>query len=1214
MHNNPQKVAKTFEEILKYNDYHDPKTGRFASKGGGVSIKNVSTDYAYGQTYMRMSAYDGDKEVGYIQYADYEGQPSIHMIEVSEEYKRQGIATRMLQELQSQYDGTEINFGMTTPDGTKLLDKITYDVKDEKVSAAKAELRSKKEELDKTQKELDKLWEDSDGRDLTDWERKKIGEAGDRWDELYNSIRELESSLEGKVETRTFVKLDKSAAQTFDEILKYNDRHDPKTGRFAPKDGGSAFASNTGKFTQEQKDRYIELLNTDVKEAVKYRREMKMTLGDTIEIKREATAAGKLKPKEEPAQPEAPKQPKQKVEEPKEDDYRMRHRPDAIGRGFDISEVGAIPKDVYDHPEWYFDMSDKSAKESMKVVREMRGNPDAEVTIYRAAPKNEFNDGDWVTLSRTYAQGHAERESHGDVKLEVHSMKVKAKEIQFAGDSINEFGYFPKQADEKPVYKSSASDLDEDEAIDLIVSSWDDDEDVNKANPYHDERGRFTTGPGAGANPMIRQGPPPKNTKIAYKVFVVKDGKLYPPMVANPDAMDTPVGVWLDASEGKRATNPDGSVKTNTMGRERVKAGGPGTQGGSGDLAYRPGWHLGDLPVADQFYTKDKKTGEKLQKKNFVWAECEIAADVDYQQEAMSYGYNKNGKFQHSLAGLPKMPTDGYYTYRTNPDPNTRPWYITGSMKVNRILTDAETNKILRDNGIEPRKRAGGELDLEKLGITQTDFTKNDVEKNSFSIYKADEDKRLIFGWASVAVRTDGEQVVDLQKDMIDTEDLEEAVYDYVLEFRDSGEEHIADLRKKGRMVESVIFTKEKMKAMGIPEGTVPEGWWIGFYIDDDDAWEKVKNGTYQMFSIEGQGVREEVKDPEPEVTKSVAKSFKEIIEKFNPWHDRLGRFTSGGGGGAAFSANPHTKAGQMAIARESEKNPLVGSAFNRDYGETGTKDAVDEWSKQSNSLSGFVDENGKLTPEREKLHRQIIDDILRDKMPEAGQATMTMMGGGPASGKSSVIDNGFVKLTDENKTVTIDPDFLKSKLPGYEEMALKTDKAAGFYHEESSALAKRLYSVALSENINVVYDGTGDGSLGSARGKIQQAKAAGYKVKGEYVTIDTAEALRRNQKRYEDGLRKYESGESQTPPRLPNEKLVVSTHMKVTDIAVACAADFDTLNIYDNNGAKGSTKLIATGGGGKGLTATDKAAFNKFLAKGSVNFMTLPDGQVVPE
>lgn len=43
---------------------------------------------------------------------------------------------------------------------------------------------------------------------------------------------------------------------------------------------------------------------------------------------------------------------------------------------------------------------------------------------------------------------------------------------------------------------------------------------------------------------------------------------------------------------------------------------------------------------------------------------------------------------------------------------------------------------------------------------------------------------------------------------------------------------------------------------MGIPEGTVPTGWWIGFKVTDDDVWAKVKDGTYPMFSIEGEAVR----------------------------------------------------------------------------------------------------------------------------------------------------------------------------------------------------------------------------------------------------------------------------------------------------------------------------------------------------------------------
>ncbi len=45
----------------------------------------------------------------------------------------------------------------------------------------------------------------------------------------------------------------------------------------------------------------------------------------------------------------------------------------------------------------------------------------------------------------------------------------------------------------------------------------------------------------------IREGEPPTKAGIGYKVFVLKDGKLYPLMVANPGGEATPVVVWLDA-------------------------------------------------------------------------------------------------------------------------------------------------------------------------------------------------------------------------------------------------------------------------------------------------------------------------------------------------------------------------------------------------------------------------------------------------------------------------------------------------------------------------------------------------------------------------------------------------------------------------------------------------------------------------------------------
>ena len=136
--------------------------------------------------------------------------------------------------------------------------------------------------------------------------------------------------------------------------------------------------------------------------------------------------------------------------------------------------------------------------------------------------------------------------------------------------------------------------------------------------------------------------------------------------------------------------------------------------------------------------------------------------------------------------------------------------------------------------------------------------------ENEYTVMKTDDDKRLVFGWASISITVDGEQLEDRQQDMIDPEDLEEAAYEYVLNFRDTGEEHISTMRKKGKLVESCVFTAEKQKAMGIPEGTIPVGWWIGFKIDDDAAWEKVKNGTYRMFSIEGRANREPVEKHVP--------------------------------------------------------------------------------------------------------------------------------------------------------------------------------------------------------------------------------------------------------------------------------------------------------------------------------------------------------------
>lgn len=225
----------------------------------------------------------------------------------------------------------------------------------------------------------------------------------------------------------------------------------------------------------------------------------------------------------------------------------------------------------------------------------------------------------------------------------------------------------------------------------------------------------------------LRQKPEPKKKGIGYKVFVLKDGKLYPPMVANPDGAATPVGVWLDADAAPIA----GESKT---GRPQVKQGGKGTQGGSGKLAYRPGWHLGVVPYAIQFNRKDAEGNKTLFPKNFVFAEVEYAADVDYQEEARQEGINPSGKYQHSLAGLKHLPTDGYYMYRTNPNPETDPWVITGAMKVNRILTRAEQADLVSKVGREPQQIQEGDIVTDDV-VNSINQEIDDAPKFSLKVY-----------------------------------------------------------------------------------------------------------------------------------------------------------------------------------------------------------------------------------------------------------------------------------------------------------------------------------------------------------------------------------------------------------------------------------------------------------------------------------------------
>lgn len=127
-------------------------------------------------------------------------------------------------------------------------------------------------------------------------------------------------------------------------------------------------------------------------------------------------------------------------------------------------------------------------------------------------------------------------------------------------------------------------------------------------------------------------------------------------------------------------------------------------------------------------------------------------------------------------------------------------------------------------------------------------------------ISKVDTDQRLVFGWASVGSLQNGEVVVDKQGDVLDdVDEIEKAAYKFVLHSRDGGEMHI----RKGvsTLVESFVSTPEKRKAMGLADDALPNGWWVGFKVNDENVWELAKSGHYKMFSVHGKGIRKVIDD-----------------------------------------------------------------------------------------------------------------------------------------------------------------------------------------------------------------------------------------------------------------------------------------------------------------------------------------------------------------
>lgn len=228
---------------------------------------------------------------------------------------------------------------------------------------------------------------------------------------------------------------------------------------------------------------------------------------------------------------------------------------------------------------------------------------------------------------------------------------------------------------------------------------------------------------------------------VAAYNFVAKNGKSYVPSTQNPYTKGGKTGASVEI--------PSEEVRQELINRGFLPEG--STAKKITALAYRPGWHAGTMPFFPQGGKKpakgEKTNYENIHRYNQVVFECELAADKDYtaEAEAQPKARTKTGKLNTKNADLQYMPEDGFYYYATNPMTHGHPelgmWAISGSLKINKALTQEECDKILTDNNLLPQEWEGGEMSLERLGYTGEE---NDAARKTLAPITYDDDGNVI--------------------------------------------------------------------------------------------------------------------------------------------------------------------------------------------------------------------------------------------------------------------------------------------------------------------------------------------------------------------------------------------------------------------------------------------------------------------------------------
>lgn len=250
-----------------------------------------------------------------------------------------------------------------------------------------------------------------------------------------------------------------------------------------------------------------------------------------------------------------------------------------------------------------------------------------------------------------------------------------------------------------------------------------------------------------------------------------------------------------------------------------------------------------------------------------------------------------------------------------------------------------------------------------------------------------------------------------------------------------------------------------------------------------------------------------------------IAKTFSELFEnltKFNPYHDRLGRFTSAGTAASFTYAPGKSKAHDLAIAREKERTASAAGAINDGgFKPAQTKEEAIEYAKTKLHMEAAnygnigLDEINHINQEITKIQEKYpeLSEAVKEIRPEKREGVFAAAGTGYSGQNCLYIGEKHYGRGLESVKSTYQKDVDSGYHPA------NTDQRAIIWHEYGHIYAYTQYKTQMGFKVK--------DSLGYYDG-LDFAKSVRGRGFEKSVIRDAAKALKITQKELKGSISRY--------------------------------------------------------------------------------------------